>query len=64
VRHELQQRLEGSDLPRRDRDSVRSELATLRRVQRRAAENISWSASQMLRGQLSDAAHRARSILS
>jgi hypothetical protein len=35
----------------------------LRRVQRRAAENISWSASQMLRGQLSDAAHRARSIL-
>jgi len=63
VRHELQQRLEDSDLPRIDQESVRNELATLRRVQRRAAENISWSASQMLRGQLSDAAHRARSIL-
>jgi len=63
VRREIQQRLEDSDLPRFVRESVHGELTTLRRIQRQAAEDISWGTSQMLRGQLSDAATRARSIL-
>jgi len=64
VEEEIEQKLEDSNLGHIDRDSIQNELATLRRIQRRASEDISWSASQMLRGQLSDAAHRARSILS
>lgn len=63
ARRRLQKRLDGAALPRMDRQAVLSELSTLRRVQRQAAEDMSWSTSQMLRGQLSDAATHARSIL-
>jgi pyruvoyl-dependent arginine decarboxylase (PvlArgDC) len=64
VEQEIERKLANSNLARMDRDSIERELATLRSIQREASEKISWTGSQILRGRLSAAANRARSILS